>query len=207
MKSRQAAAADPQSCLPNTFSLLAIRSVQRREPVLQLHGARRFVAAGTKFRFGVNNHSTVGVSAASTASKAPAAGDLLTIIPARSFSGDDDVRVRSEAVSGAKEQVESRAGDRARLFCAVTLITLSSLGIALWLATFASTVACGPGRHPAGLERRDGVLVVRNSSSLRSPLLSTAQSVYREDDLAGCISEETVSGLSTFQAQRQSSPK
>jgi iron complex outermembrane recepter protein len=45
---------------------------------------------GTKFRFGVNNlanhHSIVGVTPASTASNAPAAGDILTLIPARSFS-------------------------------------------------------------------------------------------------------------------------
>src|SRR5579883_1820075 len=45
---------------------------------------------GTKVRFAINNlqnnHSIVGVNAASTASNAPAAGDVLTIVPARSFS-------------------------------------------------------------------------------------------------------------------------
>jgi iron complex outermembrane receptor protein len=45
---------------------------------------------GTKFRFGINNlfnnHSIVGVAPASTASNLPAAGDTLTILPARSFS-------------------------------------------------------------------------------------------------------------------------
>ena len=45
---------------------------------------------GTKFRFGINNlansHNIVGLTPASTASNAPAAGDTLTLLPARSFS-------------------------------------------------------------------------------------------------------------------------
>jgi iron complex outermembrane receptor protein len=45
---------------------------------------------GTKIRFGINNllnkHSIVGVAPASTASNAPAGGDVLTLLPARSFS-------------------------------------------------------------------------------------------------------------------------
>jgi len=45
---------------------------------------------GTKIRFGVNNlqnnHNIVGITPASTASNAPAAGDVLTLLPARSFS-------------------------------------------------------------------------------------------------------------------------
>jgi iron complex outermembrane receptor protein len=45
---------------------------------------------GTKLRFGVNNlqnnHNIVGINAASTASNAAAAGDILTIMPARSVS-------------------------------------------------------------------------------------------------------------------------
>jgi iron complex outermembrane receptor protein len=45
---------------------------------------------GTKIRFGINNlqnnHNIVGVTAASAKSNAPAPGDVLTIIPARSFS-------------------------------------------------------------------------------------------------------------------------
>jgi iron complex outermembrane receptor protein len=45
---------------------------------------------GTKLRFGVNNlqnnHNIVGITAASTKSNAPAPGDVLTIVPARSFS-------------------------------------------------------------------------------------------------------------------------
>ena len=45
---------------------------------------------GTKFRFGVNNlqnnHNIVGINAASAASNAPASGDILTLLPARSFS-------------------------------------------------------------------------------------------------------------------------
>ena len=45
---------------------------------------------GTKFRFGINNlqnnHNIVGITAASTKSNAPAPGDVLTIVPARSFS-------------------------------------------------------------------------------------------------------------------------
>ena len=45
---------------------------------------------GTKFRFGINNlansHNIVGVTPASTASNAPAAGDTLTLLPARSLS-------------------------------------------------------------------------------------------------------------------------
>jgi iron complex outermembrane receptor protein len=45
---------------------------------------------GTKFRFGLNNlqnnHNIVGVNAASSASNAPAPGDILTLLPARSFS-------------------------------------------------------------------------------------------------------------------------
>jgi iron complex outermembrane receptor protein len=44
---------------------------------------------GTKFRFGVNNlqdnHNIVGVNPASTASNAPAPGDVLILLPARSF--------------------------------------------------------------------------------------------------------------------------
>ncbi len=45
---------------------------------------------GTKIRFGVNNlqnnHNIVGVTPASAKSNAPAPGDILTIVPARSFS-------------------------------------------------------------------------------------------------------------------------
>jgi iron complex outermembrane receptor protein len=45
---------------------------------------------GTKFRFGVNNlqnnHNIVGITAASTKSNAPAPGDVLLLVPARSFS-------------------------------------------------------------------------------------------------------------------------
>jgi iron complex outermembrane receptor protein len=45
---------------------------------------------GTKIRFGINNlldrHSITGVTAASTASNAPAPGDQLQLLPARSFS-------------------------------------------------------------------------------------------------------------------------
>ncbi len=45
---------------------------------------------GTKFRFGINNltdnHNIVGITAASTSSNAPAPGDVLTLVPARSFS-------------------------------------------------------------------------------------------------------------------------
>jgi iron complex outermembrane receptor protein len=45
---------------------------------------------GTKIRFGVNNltnlHEVVGVAPASTSSNAPAAGDTLTLLPARSFT-------------------------------------------------------------------------------------------------------------------------
>jgi iron complex outermembrane recepter protein len=45
---------------------------------------------GTKLRFGINNlansHHIVGLTPASTASNAPAAGDILTLLPARSFS-------------------------------------------------------------------------------------------------------------------------
>jgi iron complex outermembrane receptor protein len=45
---------------------------------------------GTKIRFGINNlldrHSITGVTAASTASNAPNAGDQLQLLPARSFS-------------------------------------------------------------------------------------------------------------------------
>ncbi len=45
---------------------------------------------GTKIRFGINNlldnHSIVGVTPASTASSAPAPGDILTLLPARSIS-------------------------------------------------------------------------------------------------------------------------
>jgi iron complex outermembrane recepter protein len=45
---------------------------------------------GTKLRFGINNlansHNIVGLTPASTASNAPAAGDILTLLPARSFS-------------------------------------------------------------------------------------------------------------------------
>jgi iron complex outermembrane receptor protein len=45
---------------------------------------------GTKIRFGINNlfdnHSIVGVAPASTASNRPAPGDVLTLLPARSFS-------------------------------------------------------------------------------------------------------------------------
>jgi iron complex outermembrane receptor protein len=45
---------------------------------------------GTKIRFSINNlfnqHSIVGVNPASTKSNAPAAGDILTMLPARSFS-------------------------------------------------------------------------------------------------------------------------
>jgi iron complex outermembrane receptor protein len=45
---------------------------------------------GTKIRFGINNltnnQSIVGVTPASTASNAPAPGDTLTLLPARSFS-------------------------------------------------------------------------------------------------------------------------
>src|SRR5579883_2695035 len=45
---------------------------------------------GTKIRFGINNlqnnHNIVGVTPASAKSNAPAPGDVLTIVPARSFS-------------------------------------------------------------------------------------------------------------------------
>jgi hypothetical protein len=45
---------------------------------------------GTKIRFGLNNlqnnHNIVGVNPASAASNAPAAGDILTLLPARSVS-------------------------------------------------------------------------------------------------------------------------
>jgi iron complex outermembrane receptor protein len=45
---------------------------------------------GTKVRFGINNlfdqHNIVGVAPASTKSNAPAAGDILTLLPARSIS-------------------------------------------------------------------------------------------------------------------------
>jgi iron complex outermembrane receptor protein len=45
---------------------------------------------GTKFRFGINNlqnnHNIVGITAASTKSNVPSPGDVLTIVPARSFS-------------------------------------------------------------------------------------------------------------------------
>jgi iron complex outermembrane receptor protein len=45
---------------------------------------------GTKIRFGINNlfnqHSIVGVAPASTKSNLPAPGDILTLLPARSFS-------------------------------------------------------------------------------------------------------------------------
>jgi iron complex outermembrane receptor protein len=45
---------------------------------------------GTKIRFGVNNlldqHNIVGVTPASTATSAPAPGDILTLLPARSIS-------------------------------------------------------------------------------------------------------------------------
>ena len=45
---------------------------------------------GTKFRFGINNlldrHSIVGVTPASTATSVSAPGDILTLLPARSFS-------------------------------------------------------------------------------------------------------------------------
>jgi iron complex outermembrane receptor protein len=45
---------------------------------------------GTKIRFGINNlldqHSVVGIAAASTKSNVPAPGDILTLLPARSIS-------------------------------------------------------------------------------------------------------------------------
>ena len=45
---------------------------------------------GTKIRFGINNllnqHNIVGVAPASTKSNAPAPGDILTLLPARSIS-------------------------------------------------------------------------------------------------------------------------
>ncbi|PWU04431.1 MAG: TonB-dependent receptor, partial [Terriglobia bacterium] len=45
---------------------------------------------GTKFRFAINNlldqHNIVGVVPFSTKSNAPAAGDILTLVPARSIS-------------------------------------------------------------------------------------------------------------------------
>jgi iron complex outermembrane receptor protein len=45
---------------------------------------------GTKLRFGINNllnqHSIVGIAPASTKSNAPAPGDILTLLPARSLS-------------------------------------------------------------------------------------------------------------------------
>ena len=45
---------------------------------------------GTKIRFGINNlldqHSVVGIGAASTKSNVPAPGDILTLLPARSIS-------------------------------------------------------------------------------------------------------------------------
>jgi iron complex outermembrane receptor protein len=45
---------------------------------------------GSKFRFSINNlldkHSLVGVNPASSASNAPAGGDVLTLLAGRSFS-------------------------------------------------------------------------------------------------------------------------